>query len=69
VVRQAKSRDINPRDPFHVLWRANRRLVLALLWAALVACVVGSLALDIAEWLSAWRAVSVDVLTGVAGLR
>jgi hypothetical protein len=42
--------------------------VLALLWAALVACVAGSLALDIAEWLSAWRDVSADVLTGVAAV-
>jgi hypothetical protein len=66
VVRQTKSRDIKLRDPFHVLWRTNRRLVLALLWAALVACVAGSLAVDVADWLSAWRDVSVDVLTGVA---
>jgi hypothetical protein len=29
-------------------------VVLALLWAALVACVVGSLAYDVADWINAW---------------
>jgi hypothetical protein len=42
-------------DPFHFLLRANRIIVLAVLWAALAACIVGALAFDIADWLSAWR--------------
>lgn len=50
------------RSPFHVLLRANRTLVLALLWAALAACIVGSLAFDVAGWLNAWKSVSLEAL-------
>ena len=53
-------------DPFHVLLRANRTVVLALLWAALAACVVGSLVADIADWISAWRDLRIDMLMLVA---
>jgi hypothetical protein len=49
VVRHA-----NYHDPFHLLLRTNRAVVLSLLWAALAACVVGSLAVDIADWIGAW---------------
>jgi hypothetical protein len=44
-------------DPnrFHVLLRANRIVVLAVLWAALAACIAGALAFDFAGWLNAWR--------------
>jgi hypothetical protein len=42
-------------EPFHFLLRANRIVVLAVLWAALAACIVGALAFDLADWLSAWR--------------
>jgi hypothetical protein len=49
VVRHA-----NHHDQFHLLLRANRMAVLALLWAALAACVVGSLAYDVADWVNAW---------------
>jgi hypothetical protein len=50
-------------DPFHVLLRVNRAVLLALLWAALAACVVGSLAADIVDWLSAWQCLRIDLLT------
>jgi hypothetical protein len=63
VVRRA-----NDHDPFHVLLRANRTIVLALLWAALAACMVGSLAFDIADWLSALQSVSFDVPARVAAV-
>ena len=59
-------RPANHRDPFHLLLRANRTLLLALMWAALAACVAGSLAFDIAGWLSAWLEVSCDALTSGA---
>jgi len=47
--------------PFRVLLRVNRAVVLALLWAALAACIAGSLAFDVADWLRAWRWVSFDM--------
>jgi hypothetical protein len=59
-------RHANYHDPFHVLLRMNRSVVLALLWAALAACIVGSLAFDIADWLNAWRGVHIELLTSVA---
>jgi hypothetical protein len=56
VVRRA-----NYHDPLHALLRVNRAVVLALLWAALAACVIGSLAFDIVDWLSAWRDMSLEM--------
>jgi hypothetical protein len=53
-------------DPLHALLRANRIIVLALFWAALAACVVLSLVADIADWLSAWRDLRIDMLTSAA---
>jgi len=44
----------NHYDQFNFLLRTNRALVLALLWAALAACVVGSLVYDVADWVGAW---------------
>ena len=41
-------------DGIDALLRANKILMLSLLWAALAACVVGSLAYDIADWINAW---------------
>ena len=41
-------------DGIDVVLRANRILVLSLLWAALAACVVGSLAYDVGRWIDAW---------------
>jgi hypothetical protein len=58
----AMVRHVNQHDPFHVLLRANRILLLTMLWAALAACIVGSLAFDVANWLSAWRDVSFGML-------
>ncbi len=49
------------RTPFCLLLRANRIVVLAVLWAAIAACMVGALAFDVAEWLSAWRSLSIDL--------
>jgi len=63
VVRHA-----NYHHPLHFLLRANRTLVLALLWAALAACIVGSLAFDIVDWLSAWWNVRIEILTPTAAL-
>jgi hypothetical protein len=59
-------RHVNRKGPFHVLLRANRFLMLAVLWAALAACIVGSLAFDVADWLSAWRDVSLGMLSSAA---
>jgi hypothetical protein len=39
---------------FEVVLRANRTALLSLLWAALLACVVGSLVFDVGHWLGAW---------------
>jgi hypothetical protein len=63
VVRHA-----NYHDPLHFLLRANRTVLLALLWAALAACVVGSLAFDIVDWLSAWWNVRIEMLAPVAAV-
>jgi hypothetical protein len=62
----AMVRHFNQHDPFHVLLRANRILLLTVLWAALAACVAGSLAFDVADWLSAWREVSSGMLSAAA---
>jgi hypothetical protein len=59
-------RNVNRHDPFHVLLRANRILLLTVLWAALAACIVGSLVFDVADWLSAWRDVSFGMLSADA---
>jgi hypothetical protein len=61
-------RHANDHDPFHILLRANRILVLALLWAALAACIVGSLVFDVADWLNAWRDVSFDLPASIAAV-
>jgi hypothetical protein len=47
-------RHFNHHDPFSFLLRTNRTVVLTLLWAALAACVVGSLVYDVADWINAW---------------
>jgi len=48
------ARHADHHDGFDVVLRANRALVLTLLWAALVACVVASLVYDVGDWLHAW---------------
>jgi hypothetical protein len=55
----------NYHDPLHFLLRANRTVVLALLWAALAACIVGSLAFDIVHWLNAWWNVRIEILAPI----
>jgi hypothetical protein len=47
-------RHLNYHDQFNFLLRTNRTVVLALLWAALAACVVASLVYDIADWVGVW---------------
>jgi hypothetical protein len=59
-------RHVNQHDPFHALLRTNRALLLTVLWAALAACIVGSLVFDVADWLSAWRNVSFGMLSASA---
>ncbi len=41
-------------DAFNVVLRTNRTVMLALLWAALAACVVSSIVYDVADWIGAW---------------
>ena len=47
-------RQLNHHDPFNFLLRANRTVVLAVLWVALAACVVGSVIHDVVDWIGAW---------------
>jgi hypothetical protein len=47
-------RHADHHDGIDVVLRANRVLVLSLLWAAFAACVVSSLAYDVGRWLNAW---------------
>ena len=61
-------RHVNHPAPFHILLRANRLLLLAVLWAALAACIVGALAFDVASWLSAWRDVGFHLLSFAAAV-
>jgi hypothetical protein len=50
----AMVRHADHHDGIDALLRANRVLVLSLLWAALAACVVSSLAYDVVQWVHAW---------------
>jgi hypothetical protein len=45
---------LNQHDQLNSLLRTNRAVVLAVLWTALAACVVGSMVYDVADWISAW---------------
>jgi hypothetical protein len=47
-------RHLKQHDQLNSLLRTNRTVVLAVLWAALAACVVGSMIYDVADWISAW---------------
>jgi hypothetical protein len=47
-------RHLNQHDQLNSLLRTNRAVVLAVLWTALAACVVGSMVYDVADWISAW---------------
>jgi hypothetical protein len=51
-----------------VLLRANRTVVLALLWTALAACIAGSLVVDVADWLDAWRDLLIVMMTAAAAV-
>ena len=58
----------NYHGPFQILLCANRTVVLALLWTALAACIAGSLVVDIADWLDAWRDLLIVMLTPAAAI-
>jgi len=47
-------RHADHHDAFDGLVRANRTLLLSLLWAALAACVVSSMIYDVGHWFHAW---------------
>jgi hypothetical protein len=47
-------RHADHHDGINVVLRANRVLVLSLLWSAFAACVVSSLAYDVGRWLNVW---------------
>jgi hypothetical protein len=47
-------RHADHHDGIDVVLRANRILVLSLLWTALAVCVVGSLIYDVGRWVQAW---------------
>jgi hypothetical protein len=49
VVRHA-----DHHDQFNFVLRTNRTVVLAVLWAALAACVISSVVYDVADWINAW---------------
>jgi hypothetical protein len=50
----AMVRHADRHDGFDAVIRANRILLLSVLWAALVACVVSSAVYDVGHWLNAW---------------
>jgi hypothetical protein len=68
AVENAMVQHANYHGPFHVLLRANRTVVLALLWTALAACIAGSLVVDIAHWLDAWRDLLIVMLAPAAAV-
>ena len=54
TARNAVVRQVDHRDWFDVLFRANRVIVLGLLWSALVTCMISSVVYDVWHWLNAW---------------
>jgi hypothetical protein len=47
-------RHVDHRDRFDAVVRANRVMILGVLWSALVTCVISSLVYDVGHWLNAW---------------
>ena len=47
-------RDVDHRDRFDAVVRANRVMALSLLWSALATCAISSLVYDVGHWLNAW---------------
>jgi len=45
---------VDHRDRFDAVLRANRIMILGVLWCALVTCAISSLVYDVGHWLSAW---------------
>ena len=54
LMGDAVVRHADYHEQFNIVLRANRAVVLALLWAALAACVISSLVYDVSNWISAW---------------
>jgi hypothetical protein len=50
----AMVRDVDHRDRFDAVVRANRVMALSLLWSALATCAISSLVYDVGHWLNAW---------------
>jgi hypothetical protein len=46
--------NVDHRDRFDAVVRANRIMILGVLWCALGICVIGSLVYDVGHWLNAW---------------
>ena len=45
---------IENRDWFDAVLRANRVVVLSLLWSALATCAISSTVYDVGHWLNSW---------------
>ena len=45
---------LDHRDRFDAVVRANRIMILGVLWCALGTCVISSLVYDVGHWLNAW---------------
>ncbi len=47
-------RQVGHSDGFDTIVRANRTLLLGVLWGALLACVVAASVYDVGRWISLW---------------
>ncbi len=45
---------VDHRDRFDAVVRANRIMILGVLWSAFVTCVISSLVYDVGHWLNVW---------------
>jgi hypothetical protein len=45
---------VDHRDRFDAVVRANRMMILGVLWCALATCAISSLVYDVGRWLDAW---------------
>jgi hypothetical protein len=50
----AMVRPAHHHDGFDAVIRANRVLLLSLMWTALLACIVASVVHDVGHWVGAW---------------
>jgi len=47
-------RHLDHRDWLDAVVRANRLMILSLLWSGLATCAISSLIYDVGHWLNAW---------------